>query len=266
MSYSASYAIFYALFLPGDSSEKRPLAIIREWASKRVAQLVAKRADTWQLSHIGLERQLFGRVSARAGAPALSIYIYGRVYLVHLLAYEVHRLNVVHAHKVHPETINMIFRDPIFHALDHELAHQGLLRGCLVAAPGAVRISAVRILSIIIIGVSALEIAAVYIESMIVYHVQENFDTGLVQCLYHLFELAHTGRGVVGVGGIRTLGHIVVERVVSPIVLRAVQLSLVHRGVIIRWQDVHGIDTQHTQVLYGAWLRECQKLAFVTQS
>jgi len=101
---------------------------------------------------------------------------------------------------------------------------------------------------------------------MIVYHVEYHADAGFVQRLHHLLELADAAHRVVRVGGIRAFGHVVVQRVVAPVVLRHIELCLVYRGVIERRQQMHGVDAQRLQM--GDGLRLCQgkKLALVAHA
>ena len=169
----------------------------------------------------------------------------------------------MHTHQIHAEAINVIFRSPIFHALNHEFAHQRLLRSCLVAAARTVRIGAVGILAIEIIGKGALEIAAVDVERMVIHHVENDADARLVQCLHHLLELPDAYFGLVGVGGIRPLGYIVVQWVIAPVVLRLVEFRLIHRGIIVGGKDMYGVDTQRHQVFDGFRLGECQVFSLV---
>ena len=70
-----------------------------------------------------------------------------------------------------------------------------------------------------------------------------------MQCLHHLFKLAYAHFGAIRVGAVRTLGHIIVQRVVAPIILRLIQPRFVYRGKVERRQNMHGINTQLAQVV-----------------
>ena len=124
------------------------------------------------------------------------------------------------------------------HRFYHKQAHHGLFASGLVAAAGAVAVA--RGLSvgsssfpIVVIGIGALEVGVIDIVGMIIDHIEDDGDTSLVKSLHHLLELADATQGVVGVGAVATLRHIIVHRVVAPVVLWLVESSLVHRAVII---------------------------------
>ena len=94
--------------------------------------------------------------------------------------YLVHCLDVVDAHEVEAETVDMIFLDPILHALLHKVAHQ-LFVGCrLVAAARAVGIFAFGCLAEVIVGIGLLEIRSVDVEGMVVHDVEDDTDASLM--------------------------------------------------------------------------------------
>ena len=150
---------------------------------------------------------------------------------------------------------------PILDGLQHEAAHHGLLRGGLVATARTVGILSVGSLAIIVVGIGALEIGVVDVVGVVIHHVEDDGNACLVQGLHHLLELLDTGNGVVGVGGIAALGHVVVDRVVAPVVLVVAKTRLIDRAVVVAGQDVHGIDTQRLQVAEGPRLGEGEELA-----
>ena len=69
---------------------------------------------------------------------------------------------------------------------------------------------------------------------MIVYHIEHYPYTGFVQCLYHLLKLADADSRIVRIGSIRTIGYIVILRIISPVVFIFIQLGFVYRSIIIR--------------------------------
>ena len=64
----------------------------------------------------------------------------------------------------------------------------------------------------------SLEIALGRIESVIVHHIQHYADACLMQGLHHLLELTDTHIRFIRVGSVRAVGHIVILRVIPPVV------------------------------------------------
>ena len=117
----------HALLLTGLSGEEGTFVVIVERTAEGVAQVIAEGADAVELRGVGLHGELLRRVGALSGAPALTIDIDGGVDLVDLVADGVHRLDVVHAHEVEAEAVDVVFVYPVFHAGEHEVAHDGLV-------------------------------------------------------------------------------------------------------------------------------------------
>ena len=103
-------------------------------------------------------------------------------------------------------------------------------------------------------------------EGVVIDHVEDHADARLVEGLHHLLELQDATRGQLGIKGVAALGHVVVERVVAPVVLGRVELGLVDRGEVVGRQDVDGIDAQGLEMGDGLLLRQGEKLALVDQS
>ena len=101
---------------------------------------------------------------------------------------------------------------------------------------------------------------------MVVHHVENHSYASLVQCLHHLLELLDSCGREIGVGGIAALGHIVVLRVVAPVVLRRVEACLVNRGIVERRQDVYGVHAERLQIFCRLGFRERKKFALVLQA
>ena len=98
--------------------------------------------------------------------------------------------------------------------------------------------------------IGLLEIRILYVVSMIIHHIEDNADACLMERLYHLLELANTTHGVIWIGAVGTFGHIIVHRVIAPIVFIVLQPHFVHRTEVITGQDMNGIHTQVLQMLY----------------
>ena len=138
----------------------------------------------------------------------------------------------------------MILVYPIFHTFEHELAHQWLFRSRFIATARTVGKSSISILAIVVIGISQLEIAVLNVESMVVNHVENNTYTSLVKCLDHLFELTNAHVRAVRIGGIAAFRHVIVFRVIAPVIRRIMLYRFVNRGIIERREQV---DSGHTK-------------------
>ena len=99
-----------------------------------------------------------------------------------------------------------------------------------------------------------------YVVSMVVHHVEDDGNTRLMKGIHHLLELTDAAVGVVRIRGIAAFGHVIVHRIVTPVILIVTQTCLVHRAIVIAGQDVHGIDTQRFQVFNGPRFRQSHEL------
>ena len=134
----------------------------------------------------------------------------------------------MNTHQVKAEAIDVVLVDPVFHALQHETAHHRTLRSCLVAAARAVGVGSVLGLTVIVVGESLLEIRMIDVVCVVVNHIEDDTDASFVQGLYHLFELADAADRVVRVRAVGSFGHVVVHRVIAPVVLVVLQACLIH--------------------------------------
>ena len=134
MAYHACYAGLDALFAAGQTGQKGSLGVVAERAAEGIAQVVTEGGDTRHLPYVGLQTQFLLRISTAAGTPSLTIYKYRGVDLVDSMAYGVHRFDVVYAHEVEPQSVDMVLVDPVAHAFNHKLPHHWLLACSLVAA------------------------------------------------------------------------------------------------------------------------------------
>ena len=159
----------------------------------------------------------------------------------------------------------MVFVDPVPDALNHKLSHHRAFRCRLVATARAVAVCSVSVLAVEVVGIGALEVAVVDVVGVVVHHVENHSDACFVQGLHHLFELVDAACWVVGVGRVASFRHVVVHGVIAPVVLVLVQLRLVYRAIVVRWQDVYGIDAQRFQVADGFRLGQCEKFSFMLQ-
>ena len=233
MGNTASDTKFQALFRARKTSEERPFRIVAERTAKGIANLIREGCNTWHLRNMRFHGQLLVRIGALSCTPSLTIYKYGRIDFINRLADGVHRFDVMDTHQVETETVDMIFVDPIFHRLQHKLAHHRLVGSCLVATAGAVGVSPIFCLPIIIVRIGFLEIRVVNVIGVIIHHVEDDTDACLMQRLYHLFEFHDSTSGIVWVGGIRTIRYVVVYRIISPVVFVVGKVLLINRAEIV---------------------------------
>ena len=130
---TAGNAVLEAFLIAGDTTDEGCLLIVGERTAEGIADLVAEGGDTWHLRDVGLHAELFLGIGTGACAPAFAVDEDGGVDGIDHRADLIHRLDVVDAHEVEAEAVDVVFVDPVFDAFEHELAHHGFIRGSLVA-------------------------------------------------------------------------------------------------------------------------------------
>ena len=202
MTDSTSNAKLDALLFSRYPGKEASLGVIAERTAERIPHLIAEGSDTVESVDMSLHCQELLRISTAAGAPSLSIDKDRRVDGIHGSTDGVHGLDIMDAHEVEAKTINVIFIDPVFHALHHHLSHQWSVAGCLIAATRTIGVVAQWRLTVEIVGEGALEVAPLNIESVIIHHVENHPDTRLMKRLHHLFKLPDTYLWPQGIGSI----------------------------------------------------------------
>ena len=72
-----------------------------------------------------------------------------------------------------------------------------------------------------------------------------------MQRLDHGLHLVDPDIAVIGVGRVRTLGNVVVFRVIAPVELRIIAGSLVNRTVVIHRVDLNVVDSEVFEVIHA---------------
>ena len=103
----------YALLVVGNGAKNARLMVVAERTANAIAHIVAESSYAVKLLGVGFCSQFLCRISTLSCAPSLTIYIYVRIYGVESLANEVHGFDVVNAHEVEAETIDVVFLSPI---------------------------------------------------------------------------------------------------------------------------------------------------------
>ena len=124
-----------------NATQPAGLGVVGERTAQGVANFVGEGSNARHLGDIGLHTQQFVRIGTRACTPALAIDEDGGVDVVNHPANLVHSLDIVNAHQVEAETIDMVFVYPVLYRLKHKAAHHGLFGGRLVATAGAVAVA-----------------------------------------------------------------------------------------------------------------------------
>ena len=206
------------------------------------------------------------------GRPSFSININRRVNLIECPTNLIHGLYVMDAHQVEAETVDMIFPGPIADRLNHETPHHRTFTSRFIATSGSIRPFPFLVRPVKIPRYRTFEIASFRDRGMIVHHVHHYPDTCPVKGHHHLLEFPDTHIRFVRVGGIRTFRHVIILRVITPVVLWFVELRLIHRGEIERRQQLYVGHPQFLQMVEPRFLpqislcpllRERQKLASV---
>ena len=135
-------------------------------------------------------------------------------------AHGVHGLDVDQAHQVESEAVKMVFPRPIRHGFHHKTAEHRTFRGHIASASGAVRQRPVRLAAQEVFGHDALE-PVVGREHVIVDHVHNHFDAGIMQRLHHLLDLADAHGPVIRIRGVRSFRNVVIDGIVTPVVSAA---------------------------------------------
>ena len=98
---------------------------------------------------------------------------------------------------------------------------------------------------------------------VVIHHVEDDADAGIVKRLHHLLEFADAHFRGIRIGGVASLGHVVVHRVVAPVVLVVAEARLIHRAVVVAREDMDGIDAQFLEVADGPGLGEGEELSLI---
>ena len=222
-----------AHFVSRQANQESTFPVIIPATAQSVAHFVREGGNAWHLVYIGFHGKFFLIKLGSTGRPSFTINKDGWIYLVYGSTDFVHRLDVVDAHQVKAEAINVIFVYPVEYGLHHVFTHHGTVAGCLVSATGPVCQFAVLCLAVEVAGHRTLKVAFFGVESMIINHIEYHADTCFVESLYHLLEFLDSYIGLIRIGGIRAVRHIVVLRIIAPVILCLVEFAFVHRCIIV---------------------------------
>ena len=156
----------------------------------------------------------------------------------------------MYSHQVKAETVQMILFHPPTDRLKHKLTHHRTFTGGLIAAARCITERTVFAIAVEVPRSCAGKIGMRHIISMVIHHIQDNSYSCLMQCLNHLFELAYTHLRCIRISRITTFRHIVIDRIVSPIITIICKTSFVNRTIIIRRQNLYMCHAKFQQMVY----------------
>ena len=266
MSDSSYNTELHSYFMSRTSDYEGTLVVISERAAQTVAELIAESCNTGHLIDIVFHGKFGFRQLWRLRCPSFSIYKYGRIYRIECLADFLHGNNIVYPHQVEAEAVNMIFLRPVAYRLNHKLTHHSTFACRFVAASGSIGKLSVVFVTVKISGYSTFKITSPRQCRMIIHDIHNHPDARPMQRHYHLFKLADAHIGFIRVGGIRTFGNIIILRIISPVILRLVELGLIDRREIERRQQMYMSYPQFFQMVDTSFLSQISMCTVFCQS
>ena len=219
---------------------------VKDVALDAVPRIIAEKSDAVIQS---IQRTLVGRARAalnvRAAAhPGFAVHqdVLAAGQAVQRSADGVHCVHIFQRHQIKSETVNVVGRGPVQHRFHDVFAHHRTLAGQVAAAAGTVRRHAVGPAAVPVAGHGALQVALAVV-GVVVDNIHHDAQPCAVQRGHHGAALPHTHLAVECVSGKAALGHVVVERVIAPVVA-AVWAGLIHGGVVIDGLQLHMADAE----------------------
>ena len=216
---SSNNSEFYAHFSPRHSGKESSFVLLPYRSTKSIAQFIRKHSNSGHVGNISFHRQWICRILRSFSRPTFSIDTNSRIDFVDSLSNLVHCFNIMHPHQVKAEAVNMIFFYPIKNGLYHELTHHRPFTCCFIATPWTICQCAILFLTVKIAGNGTFKITFKCIKSVIVNHIHYHAYSSSMQRLYHLFELFHANSRLIRIGWIRTIRHIIIYRIISPVIV-----------------------------------------------
>ena len=165
---------------------------------------------------------------------------------VQCCADRIHGFRIVQRHQIKTESVNVIFLRPVANRAHHKTAEHLPLTRRLVSAVGAIGNRAVLPLTVIIVRNGFLK-RRIEIVRMIVYHIHNHADAGLMQRLNHFLHFPDTYLAVERIGCIRALRHIVLYRVITPV--ECFRIVFRHTAEIKNRKEMHMRNAKRFQVI-----------------
>ena len=138
-----------------------------------------------------------------------------------------------------------------------------MVRSCLVAATGTVRVGAILIEAVEILRHNATERTTHDIVGVVINDIHYDADAGFMQGLNHSFRFANTASGIVRVSRITAVGDVIVHRVIAPVVAVLVESSLINGTVVKHRQNLKVGNSEFFEMVDGRFFRHSEELPFV---
>ena len=197
---------------PGD---KAGSPAVKDGAPKQIPAGVGEEGNSRGQGGMILGSQL------RAGTDGTGVHLPALAVEDHMGMAAFHRLNdlidggdVQQSHQVKPEAVNVIFVRPVVYGIHNVFSHHAPLGGGVIAAAGAVAGAPAEISRD-----NLVEAEAVPVVDVIVYHVHDYAQPGIVDGLHRLLQFPHPAGTVKGVCGVGAFGDVEIHRVIAPVVL-----------------------------------------------
>ena len=231
--------------------------MVKRRTDKRITDIIAEGADAGHLIGPLFHSQRIIRISRRHSRPTFAVRENSRIDLVQRRTDGIHGLLVMDAHEVKTETIHMVLTRPVTNGLDHELAVLLVVRGSLITATGTVGIRTIRIQAIEIFRHHSTQRATHHIVRVVIYNIHNHAYASLMKRLNHHFRLANTRVRVIRISAITSVRHIVIDRIVAPVIWRIedgawrIVICLINRTVVEERQNLEMCNTEFFEIVDG---------------
>ena len=158
-----------------------------------------------------------------------------------------HGSKVVQTHQVETEAVQIVFLCPVADGVDHELTVHISFGSGVVATAGSGGVCAGSGVAVVVIRNDLVK-GAVCVVGVVINHVHNYANAGVVERLHHFLILTDTDFTVVGIGGVAAFRNIVVLGIVAPVEL-AVGVGFVNGCIVVNGQQVDIVDAQLYQVV-----------------
>ena len=211
-------------------------------ALERVGIAFVEAADSGQGSDVGFTDSVADTVVG-AACPGLTVHEDTGIDLVNSRTPFFDGGSVEATHQVETEAVNMILIDPIKQRILDVLAGHRLLGGQNIAQTRTVVVGvACHVGHTIEVFRNGLgERRTLTNEGVVVNNVHDNGDTAVMQCLNQHLEFLDTGVAVIRIRRIRTLGNIVVLRIITPVALGLV-IGLIDGSEVLDGHELYAVD------------------------
>ena len=128
-------------------------------------------------------------------------------------------LHIDQTHQIKAKTVDMVFIRPVVDAVYNVLAHHAAFGCGVVAAERTVGPTTVFTDAAEIGGHDLIEAERLVVIDMVVHHIHDDTHAVVMEALDHLLHFPYANFAVVGIGGKASLGNIVIDGIVAPVVL-----------------------------------------------